>query len=288
MLKTRLVGVLIIRDDIVVQSINFNQYLPVGSPSISVDYLDQWGIDEIIVLNISPISDEKAWLKKITEFSQNCHVPMTIGGGIRSIDLMKKIIHSGADKVAINTAVYNDFGLISEGAKLFGEQCIVVSIDAKKVNDHQYRAYANSGKLDTQLSPVDVAKKAESSGAGEIFINSIDRDGRKNGLDKELATQVGQAVNIPVVICGGVGHPDHFVDGFSLDVSGVAASNIFHYSEHAVTVVKNFLKQNQCNVRLDSYVNYGDFDFDELGRVSKMDDDRLEKLRFEYIPEEII
>lgn len=289
MLKKRMVGVLVVKDGIVVQSIGFHKYLPVGSPAIAIEYLNQWGIDEIALLDIDAGAKGRGPLvENIKKYSQHCHVPLAVGGGIKNAEHMKELIHAGADKVIVNTAAVQDLALITEGASLFGNQCIVMSIDAKKISSNEYEVFTASGKTPTGYKPEVLAKKAEESGAGEILLNSIDHDGAKQGYDLDLIQRVTRAVSIPVIVCGGVGHPQHFQEAMKLDVSAVAAANFFHFSEHSVIAAKSFLKGKDESVRLDSYAMYNNFEFDRLGRVSKMNDALLEKLRFEYIPEEKI
>lgn len=289
MLKTRLIGVLIVKGGIVVQSINFRRYLPVGSPAVAVDYLNRWGIDEIVLLDIDASPESRSpELSKIAEFSKCCQVPLTVGGGIRTVEDIEKTIHAGADKIVINSAAVDTPDLISEGAELFGAQCIMVSIDAGLTGNGEYRAFTDSGRCDTGRSPVDLAEEAEKRGAGEILINSIDRDGSKTGYDLELLGQVCNAVDIPVIACGGVGHPEHFREAAGLNLSGLAAANFFHFTEHSAVVAKSFLKSAREQVRLDTYAKYENCTFDMNGRADKRSDEYLDKLRFEYIPEEII
>lgn len=278
-----------VKGGIVVQSIGFRKYLPVGSPSIAVEYLNKWGIDEISLLDIDATPNNRGPLvAKVNEYSRYCHVPFAVGGGIRNVDDIKQVMHAGADKIIINTAAVRNPKIITDGASLFGNQCIVVSLDAKKLNNGRYEVFVNSGMVATGCEPVDLAKKAEKYGAGEILLNSIDRDGSKLGYDLDLIQQVVDAVNIPVVVCGGVSHPKHFQQAMGLEVSAVAAANFFHYSEHSVIAVKSYLGDAHAGVRLDSYATYNNYKFDHMGRAAKLDDSILEKLRFEYIPEEII
>lgn len=289
MLKTRIVGVLVVKGGIVVQSINFREYLPVGKPSIAVDYLNKWGIDEIVLLDIDATQEKRRpRFEGICEFSEFCHVPLSVGGGIRDVEDIQRLIHSGADKVVLNTSAFENPQLITKGAKLFGNQCIVVSMDAREVASGQYGIFTNSGKNSIGITPAEFAKRVEEYGAGEIFLNSIDRDGSKKGYDIELIKQVMGEVNIPVIVCGGAGHPKHFKEAIDLNVSAVAAANFFHYTEHSPITLKSYLKSFHASVRLDSYATYEDFGFDHLGRAGKKEDSILDKLRFEYIPEEII
>lgn len=289
MLKTRIIAVLIVKDGIVVQSIGFERYLPVGSPAIAIEYLNSWGVDEIVLLDIDATPEARSpQFDYIGEYSRYCQVPLAIGGGIKDVDDIQRTIHAGADKIVINTEAAKNPGLISEGARLFGDQCIVVSIDARRLSDSKYQAYVNSGTVSTGYTPVELAQKAEEHGAGEILLTSIDRDGSKKGYDLELLRQVINAVNIPVIVCGGVNHPQHLQEAIDLGASAVAAGNFFHYSEHSVTIVKRNLKAASANVRLDSYTNYNGFNFDGLGRLGKKDDVLLEQLHVEYTPEEVI
>lgn len=289
MLKTRIVGVVVVRDGIAVQSIGFRKYLPVGSPAIAVEYLNQWGIDEIAVLEIDATANGSGPdIDKIREFAKFSHVPLAIGGGISTVDHMRAVLQAGADKVVLNTAIVQNPKILSEGAKLFGAQCIVASIDAGRRDDGIYEVLLNSGKKSTGLKPSELAARAVEMGAGEILLNSVDRDGMKIGFDSDLIQTVVRAVNVPIIVCGGAGHPQHFADVMKLDVSAVAAANFFHHSEHSVTTTKSFLAQSKSNIRLDSYVRYNQHKFWRDGRISKLDDDSLDRLRFEYIPEEKI
>lgn len=289
MLKTRVIGVLVVRQGIVVQSVRFEKYLPVGKPEIAVEYLNRWDIDEIILLDIDATTEQrKPDFDLIARLSKFCHVPFSVGGGIRTVEDIQQLVHSGADKVVLNAAVFEDPKIITEGAKLFGNQCIVVSMDARKMLSGQYELFIHSGKDAIGCTPAQFAKIAEEHGAGEIFLNSIDRDGSKKGYDCALIRQVISEVNIPVIVCGGVSHPQHFQEAIELNALAVAAANFFHFTEHSPITVKSYLDTKEKDVRLDSYVQYKDFTFDSLGRISKKDDTYLEKLRFEYIPEEII
>jgi cyclase len=289
MLKPRIIGALVVKDGIVVQSLNFRQYLPVGVPEIAVDYLNRWGIDEIIVLDIHASREKrKPEFERIARYSRFCHVPLTIGGGISCVEDIEMAFSRGADKVSINTALVKNPKLITQGANLFGSQAIIASIDARKMSDGKYGVFINSGTEQTEFHPADLARKAEELGAGEILINSIDRDGSKQGYDIELIRQIDDSTNIPVIASGGAGYPWHFAEGIKTGAAAVAAANFFHYEEHSVIVLKNYLKLHGFDIRLDSYASYEGFSNDFGGRIAKMDDDALDKLRFEYIPEEII
>lgn len=271
MLKPRLIACLVLKDGWVVQSINFSKYLPVGSPDIAVEYLARWDVDEIILLDISASPQgSKPNFDLVERVSEERFVPLTVGGGITSTSDIRDLIHHGADKISINSAAVKKPAIIEEGANLFGAQCIVVSIDVKKTCSDGYEVCVDSGSQGTGLHPVKWAKQIERLGAGEILLNSIDRDGSKLGYDIQLVKMVSDAVTIPVIACGGVGKFDHFVEGVQDgNASAVAAANIFHFMEHSVISAKAYIKDAGTNIRLDSKVNYSEFDFAASGRITK-------------------
>lgn len=289
MLKTRIIGVVLVRDGIAVQSIGFSRYLPIGHPSVAIDYLNRWGIDEVVILDISASLQNRApdvsMVKHCSRFAQ---MPLAAGGGIREITHITDLIRSGADKVVINAAAAKNPRFIEKAADIFGDQCIVVSIDARRMPDGSYVTYTHSGTLPTGISPAECAKVAEKHGAGEILLNSIDRDGAKSGFDYELIRSVFDSISIPLIACGGAGHPLHLKQAMEFKVSGVAAANFFHFAEHAVIISKRYLEQEREEIRLETYASYPDSRFNPDGRLMKKDDERLQKLRFELIPEEKI
>lgn len=288
MLKKRIIGVLVVREGIVVQSVGFREYLPVGRPAIAVEYLNRWGIDEIVLLDISATRQGRAPdFRMIEAVAPESQVPLAVGGGIRSVEEIERIIHSGADKIVLNTAAACDPALISEGARRFGSQCVVVSIDARLKPGGGYEA-VTTGLRPTGHDPFTLARMAEGQGAGEILINSVDRDGSKRGFDAALVRKVAAAVGIPVIAAGGAGHARDFAVPLANGADAAAAANFFHFTEHSVIMAKRFLKNRGETIRLDSYAAYEAAGFDEDARLDKQDDAVLEKLRFEYIPEEVI
>lgn len=291
MLKQRVIAFLPVRDGVVVQSIGFRKYLPVGKPHIAVEFLNQWGIDEIVLVDIgATVEGRTIDLDLVRRVSRVCFVPLTIGGGLRSVDDMTAVLRSGADKVAINTAAFHTPELITLGAETFGAQCIVVSIDVKYDSSSRPEAVLNSGRTGTGLGPTELARKAEKFGAGEILLNSVDRDGSKSGFDLTVVADVAAAVSIPVIACGGAGHPRDFADVLRLpNISAAAAGNYFHFSEHSVITTKGFLRGDRGDlVRLDTYADYHEFAYDEAGRIARKRDAQLEELFFEYHPKEVI
>ena len=290
MLKKRLIATLIVRDGIVVQSIGFRRYLPVGRPEVAIEYLNHWGIDEIILLDISASKDHsRKQYDFIEKISRTCFVPLTCGGGIDSIGDISSLLKYGADKVAVNSAALHDPDLIARAAKVFGKQCIVVSIDVSGADFCDYRVYDSVCGRTTAFDPVSLARKVEVLGAGEIYLTSVDRDGFKAGFDLQLIDQVAKSVNIPVIASGGAGNPGHILEVFNrTSASAVAAANFFHFAEHQVILAKAVLKSNGVDIRLNTQVDYGNGDFFDDFRLKKRNETYLAELLFHKIEKEII
>lgn len=291
MLKKRITACLVIKNGRVVQSIGFKIYFPVGSPEVSVEFLNKWGVDEIIVLDIDVTPEKRGPnFNLVTSISKKSFVPLTVGGGIKSLDDIHHLINCGADKISINKAALENPDFIKAAVGVFGSQCIVVSMDVKVNADGKYEVFSDSGKVATGLDPVKWARKVESLGAGEIFINSIDRDGSKQGYDLELLKAVSGEVSIPVIGCGGVGNLRHFLDALvNTGISAAAAGNFFHFTEHTAILIKAFLRKNKIDIRLDTQAAYEGQEFDrDSGRIMKRPEDYLEKIRFIHEPEEVI
>ena len=289
MLKKRITACLALRDGIVVQSIGFRRYLPVGHLPVALEFLSRWGIDEIAVLDISARAQKRGPDFTLLETAaRKCFTPLAIGGGIRGIEDMRRLNNLGAEKAVIQTLALEQPHIVREAADIFGSQFVVVSIDAKRVGS-EYRAYARSGTIDTGHSPTALGKRAEELGAGEILLNSIDRDGAKQGFDLRLIDAVARAVTIPVVALGGAGRPEHFRAALAkTEASGIGAGNFFHFTEHSPITLKAFLKAKRVPVRQGTYARYDGAGFDKQGRLAKRSERSLEKLRFMYLPDEII
>ena len=289
MLSKRIVASIIVKDGLLVQSIGFARYLPVGSPEIAVEFFNNWGADEIIVLDIGENRARRTPdLALIGALSKKSRVPLTVGGGIDSIESMRALIKGGADKIAINRAAIDDPQIITEAAKIFGNQCVVVSIDVRKNKDGRAEVFVDGGTRATGKDPISFAKECTALGAGEILIRSIERDGSKSGFDIELVRAVRDAVDVPVIAAGGCGHPQHALEVFQKGkADAVAIGNMLHFSEHGINTLKAYLRQ-KIDVRLDTYATYDTFTFDALGRPDKRPDAELLKLRFEYHPKEVI
>lgn len=261
MKKNRLIPVLLLKDGWLVQSKGFSKYQNLGNPVTAVKRLSEWASDELIYLDISTgnnydtrrndqgYENRGSFLDIIDDVSKVTFMPITVGGRIRTLQDIEKRLSVGADKVSINTMAINEPSFIEEAAKQFGSQCIVVSMDAKIVDD-EHRIFANGGKTMTKFTPKELSKIVEDHGAGEILINSIDRDGKGNGYDIELINQVSENVSLPVIACGGVGDWEDFADAFEeTSADAVAAANIFHYRDQSVFLAKKFLHDFKYNVR---------------------------------------
>ena len=288
MLKKRIVATLVIKDGVVVQSRNFKRYLPVGKPEIAVEFLDDWGVDEIILLDISASrAGRLPDFEMVRSASVCCHVPLTVGGGITSTEHILKLMHCGADKVSFNQAALHQPTLIEGAAKLFGDQCVVVSIDALQI-DGNYHVYDYLNRNVLTVPVGEFARQMQDRGAGEILINSVDRDGAQCGFDIDLINSVCSAVTVPVICCGGAGKPQHFIEVLEgTDVSAVAAANFFHFTEHSVTKTKALVGQH-IPVRHETHARYTSNPFNDVGRLLKKDDAVLEELLYHRVDKEII
>jgi cyclase len=259
MLKNRLIPVLLLRNGVIVQSKGFKRYQSLGSPTAAVERLSSWASDELIYIDISPspVYDLKRddlnhpKFESIQEIiklvASKCFMPLTFGGGIRTLEDIYRRLKAGADKVTLNSKALDHPEFIGECAREFGSQCIVISIDAKRFGD-KWVVY-KGGKTPTDVLPTVWAKKVEECGAGEILLNSIDRDGSGSGYDVDLIHEVSASVSIPVIALGGVGAWQHFEEGLKTKASAVAAANIFHYSENSIYNAKKHLYDNGYNVR---------------------------------------
>ena len=289
MLKKRIAATLLVKNGIVVQSLGFHRYMPVGKPAIAMEFLDDWGVDEIILLDITATKEGRAPdYAMVRDGSANCRVPLTIGGGITSTEHVLDLMHSGADKVSFNQAAIHQPSLLTEVAKLFGNQCVVASIDAVRV-DEKYWVYDYLQRKALEIKVDEFARQLQDRGAGEIFINSVDRDGSKSGFDLELINDLSAAVTVPVIACGGAGNPQHFLDVLvNTQASAAAAANFFHFTEHSVTTTKALLARGGQSIRHETHARYEKSCFDKFGRLLKKDEAELEELLYHRLEKEII
>jgi len=252
MLKKRVIPCLDVKDGRVVKGINFVDLIDAGDPVEQASVYNKNGADEICFLDITASSDKRdILLDTVKKTAECCFVPLTVGGGVRSIQDIRKLLLAGADKVSINTAAIKNPELIRESSNKFGSQCIVVAIDAKKTAENKWTVFTHGGREATDLDAVEFAKLAEKNGAGEILLTSMDRDGTKNGYDIELTKKISSSLNIPVIASGGVGNLQHLKDGI-LDggASAVLAASIFHFGEYSIQEAKEYLKKENVPVRL--------------------------------------
>ncbi len=267
MLKTRLVPCIITKGELVVQSFGFKKYLPIGNVKTAIDFFVNWDVDEIVINDIDatkegrePNFDLVSWAAK------ECFVPLMVGGGIKNIEHIRHLLKAGADKVAINSIAVDKPNFIKESSSIFGSQCITVSIDAVEENG-DYKVYDYKARCALDLDVVQWAKKVESLGAGEILLNSVVRDGSREGYDTTLLRRVSDSVSIPVIALGGIGRFDQLAKGaIEGGCQALAAANIFQHMEHSTIAAKAQMRSANLNVRLSSEVKYENFELDFLGR----------------------
>lgn len=261
MKKQRLIPILLLKNGILVQSKQFSRYQNLGNPTAAAKRLSEWASDELIYLDISRDSNydlrrddlkypnRHSFLEIIEDVAKVTFMPMAVGGKIRTLQDIEKRLILGVDKITINSQALADPAFITQAAKEFGSQCIVVSIDVKLQNN-AYTVMSEGGAKATAYHPLEWAQIAESQGAGEILLNSIDRDGMGTGYDIELLADVSGNLGIPVIACGGVGEWQHFAEALEkTNVDAVAAANIFQYTDQSVYVAKKYLYEHDCNIR---------------------------------------
>ena len=251
MLAKRIIPCLDVRDGKVVKGINFVGIKEVGDPVECAAEYDRQGADEIVFLDITASNEGRGtMLDVVRRTAQKVFVPLTVGGGIRTIEDFRDTLRAGADKVSVNSAAVKNPQLIKEAADIFGCQCVVVAIDAKKCEDGHYTVVINGGRIDMGIDAVEWAKKAEELGAGEILLTSMDTDGVKGGFDLDMLNAVCSVVKIPVIASGGCGKLEHFTEVFEkTNASAALAASLFHYKELTVSEVKEELARHDIPVR---------------------------------------
>jgi imidazole glycerol-phosphate synthase subunit HisF len=261
-LKTRLIPVLLLKDGLLIRSQSFSIHQFIGDPVHEVVRYNEWSVDELIYLDISrgdsyelgrhdtKVKRAQGVLDLLPQIASSCFVPLTFGGRIRTVDDIRTRLALGADKITINTAAVDTPDLITRGAEMFGNQCMVVCIDARRRPDGTYEVFVDGGRRATGLDVVEWARRVEALGAGEILLQSIDRDGLASGYDHELLAPVVQAVSIPVIALGGAGEYNHFGEvAAATGVSAVAAANIFHFKEMSDRFIKREMKRMGVPIR---------------------------------------
>ena len=252
MIKARIIPCLDVDNGRVVKGINFVKLKDAGDPVEQARIYSESGADEICFLDITASSDNRDTILDIVKkTAKKSFVPLTVGGGVRTLTNIRDLLFAGADKVSINTAAVKDTNFVTESSKKFGAQCIVVAIDAKKISSDKWEVFTHGGRNKTGIDAINFAKKIEKSGAGEILLTSMDKDGTKSGYDLDLLKKITATVNIPVIASGGVGTLDHLYDGIVKGgASAVLAASIFHYGEFKIKDVKEYLNSKNVSVRL--------------------------------------
>lgn len=252
MITKRIIPCLDVKDGRVVKGVNFQGLSDVSSPVELGKYYSDNGADELVFYDITASSDGRALFTDILkQVASTIFIPLTVGGGINTVDDFDRVLKCGADKVSVNSGAIKNPDLIYQAAKRYGDQCVVLSVDAKRVNG-SYRVFAKGGRVDTGLDLIDWVKRGVDNGAGEIVLNSIDTDGVKGGFDMEMLSAVCEVVNVPVIASGGAGCAQHFVDLFKAlpKVDAGLAASIFHFGQVKINELKQILDKNGINVRL--------------------------------------
>lgn len=251
MLKTRLIPTLLLKNGRMVKTIKFNDLRDVGDPVTAARVYNAQNVDELIFLDITASQEKRSALFDIiSQVTKECFMPLAVGGGVRTVEDIRQLLLVGADKVVINTVAVQNPSFVSEAAKKFGRQCVIISIDVKKKNNGKFEVFIEGGKVSTGLEPMGWARRVEELGAGEIFITSIDKDGTMQGYEIELIKSISNKVTIPVIASAGAGTLQDLVEAIKAGgVSAVAAASIFHFTDQSPIKARSFMKNTGLNVR---------------------------------------
>jgi cyclase len=252
MLAKRIIPCLDIDKGRVVKGVNFVGLIDAGDPIEVAKRYEKEGADELVYLDITASHERRGiFLDLVKQTAEQVFMPLTVGGGIQTIEDIKSVLRAGADKVSLNTAGVKNPSIIKEGAEKFGRQCIVVAIDAKKISDKKWHIFIHGGRTDTGIDAIEWAKKAVMLGAGEILLTSMDADGTKNGYDIALTKAITESVNVPVIASGGAGKKEDFLEVFQkTTVDATLAASLFHFKQLGIKQLKEYLKQNNVEIRL--------------------------------------
>lgn len=251
MLKTRIIPCLDVNAGRVVKGVNFLDLIDAGDPVEQAEIYQEQGADELCFLDITASHEERGTIIDIvTQVAERCFMPLTVGGGVRTLRDIDSLLCAGADKVSINSAAVSNPDLINEASDRFGAQCIVVAVDGKRVDDH-FEVFTHGGRKPTGIDAVSWAREVTQRGAGEVLLTSMDRDGTKQGFDTQMTRAVVDAVSVPVIASGGVGGLSHFVDGArDGGATALLAASIFHFGQHTIAEVKEYMHRHHLPVRL--------------------------------------
>lgn len=254
MLTKRVIPCLDVKDGRVVKGVNFVNLIDAGDPVQAAVAYSRAGADELVFLDITASHERRGTMVDVVRrTASEAFMPVTVGGGIRTLEDIRSLLRAGADKVSLNTCAVENPEFVQQAAKRFGNQCIVVAIDAKRSerDDMQFEVYTHGGRTPRGIDAIQWAQRMETYGAGEILLTSMDRDGTKNGYDIELTRSISEAVNIPVIASGGVGNLQHLVDGITEGkADAVLAASIFHFGIHSISEAKKFMAAQNVPVRL--------------------------------------
>ncbi|GIC29708.1 imidazole glycerol phosphate synthase subunit HisF [Streptococcus suis] len=252
MLAKRIIPCLDVKDGRVVKGVNFVNLTDVGDPVDAAKAYYKAGCDELVFLDITATHEERdTTVDMVRRVAEQVFIPFTVGGGIRSVEDMNKMLKAGADKVSVNSSAVANPQLIADCAEKFGNQCVVVAIDAKKVEDGSWHVFVAGGRKDTGIDLLDWAKKVVSLGAGEILLTSMDKDGTKSGFDIEMLNAVANVVTVPIIASGGAGNSQHIIEVFEqTPATGALAASIFHYGEVSIADTKQAMRQSGIEVRV--------------------------------------
>lgn len=251
MLAKRIIPCLDVDHGRVVKGKQFANIKDVDDPVKLGKRYSELGADELVFYDITASSDERdIFIHTVEDIAKEVSIPFTIGGGIRTVEDFRKVLLAGADKVSVNSSAVTNPSIISDGAKRFGSQCVVLSIDAKRNDKNSWDVYVKGGRENTYIDAVEWAKKGEDLGAGEICINSIDTDGVKNGFDLELIEKLNSILSIPIIASGGAGRMEHFLEVLKSGADAALAASVFHFGEIDIMELKKYLKDNSIEMRL--------------------------------------
>lgn len=267
----RLIGGIIVKNGIAVQSHLFSHYLPVGAPEIVAEHFCRWGVDEIVLLDIDASREGRTIDPEVVAaVADKINVPLTVGGGIRTVDQALKMLHIGADKISFNTALLETPEIIRDMSWQSGAQSVIASIDCSVTEDGSYRVFSKTAPGAQTRSVIDIAKQAKDLGAGEILLNATHRDGQRTGYDVDLIAAVRDAVDLPMIAMGGAGSPEHFTEMLRIPGVATAAANVLNHFEHSITLIKKAIAADLEAIRHSKTIIYEGFELEPSARPKKL------------------